>query len=77
LPVVCTLDNDYYLKKNIYKEDSISGSIFLDYRNSGFDDKHTIVYGHNMKNDSMFGRLDEILKGKTRKQCRYSCFNKR
>lgn len=64
-PIMQCADNDYYLKKNIYKEDDISGSIFLDYRNNGFDDRHTIIYGHNMKNDSMFGRIDEVLKGKT------------
>lgn len=76
-PIMQYTDNEYYLKKNTYKEDSISGSIFLDYRNNGFDDRHTIIYGHNMKNDSMFGKLDEILKGKTRNRCRYSYFNKR
>lgn len=63
-PIMQYTDNQYYLGKNTYKEDSISGSIYLDYRNNGFEDRHTIIYGHNMKNDSMFGRVDEILKGK-------------
>ena len=63
-PILQYTDNDYYLSKDIYKEKSISGSIFLDYRNSGFDDKNVVIYGHNMKNDSMFGKLDEMLKRK-------------
>jgi len=40
-----------------------AGSIFLDSRNSiDATDRHTIIYGHNMKNGSMFGQLDMYLK---------------
>lgn len=32
----------------------------MDYRNSAdFSDRHTLIYGHNMKNDTMFGSLPE------------------
>ncbi len=35
-----------------------SGSIFFDYRNDvDFSDNEIIIYGHNMKNDTMFGTL--------------------
>ncbi len=56
-------DNDYYLKHNFYKEPNGAGWIFADYKNS-FEtlDKNTIIYGHNMRNGSMFGNLPQLLK---------------
>lgn len=52
-------DNDHYLYYDISDQPSIDGSIFLDYRNKSIaDDKHAIVYGHNMMDESMFGQLD-------------------
>lgn len=59
-PIVKGNDNDYYLHHNIKKEDSLSGTIFMDYRNNkDFKDDVTVLYGHNMRNDSMFGSLSE------------------
>lgn len=41
-------------------ESNINGSIFVDCHNQpDFTDQNTIVYGHNMKNGSMFGTLDK------------------
>jgi sortase B len=58
-PVVQAEDNDYYLKHNIKKEESIHGSIFMDYRNKKLgQERHTILYGHHMKDGSMFHDLD-------------------
>ncbi len=60
--------NEYYLYRNVQKEDSKPGSIFLDSRCS-FDDvgedgtlqtpnsDNLIIYGHNMRDLSMFGTL--------------------
>lgn len=57
-PVVKTQDNFFYLEHDINKEKSTFGAIFMDYRNSGNSkDKHTILYGHNMRNGSMFRDL--------------------
>lgn len=57
-PVVQTTDNEYYLKRSFRKETSRSGSIFMDTRNDPeLSDRNTIIYGHNMKNGSMFGKL--------------------
>ena len=40
------------------KSDATAGSIFLEgENNSDFSDLHSIIYGHNMKNLSMFGKL--------------------
>ena len=61
-PILKGPDNDFYLSRNFEQQPADAGSIFMDYRNFGFGfDQHTIVYGHNMKNDSMFGQLDLYL----------------
>ena len=57
--IVQSQDNQYYLKRDFYGNASKSGTVFMDYRNAGFDfSKHIILYGHNMKDGSMFGDLD-------------------
>lgn len=56
-------DNDYYLNHNFEKEKNSAGWIFADYRNKfDYTDYNTVIYGHNMKNDSMFGTLKNALK---------------
>lgn len=57
-PVVQAKDNAYYLKRNINKTYSPYGSLFADFsNNSNFTDNNTIIYGHNMKNNTMFATL--------------------
>ena len=57
-PIVQAKDNDYYLSKTYEKKDSASGSIFLDCKNNNdFNDINSILYGHNMKDGSMFANL--------------------
>ena len=56
--IVQAEDNEYYLQRDFNKEYSNSGTLFADCRNSGdFSDKNTVIYGHNMKNNSMFATL--------------------
>lgn len=60
LPVVQGEDNDYYLRRLIDGSGNNSGTVFADYRNApDFSDRNTILYGHNMKNRSMFGSLSD------------------
>ncbi len=60
-PVVQGEDNDYYLHRTFEKEENIAGCIFLNADNrDDFTDQNTIIYGHNMKNDSMFGKLSDF-----------------
>ena len=48
-------DQSYYLSRDIYGEKNQAGSIYTEYYNSkDFQDPNTIIYGHNMKNGSMF-----------------------
>ncbi len=57
-PIVKSQDNDYYLKRNFDQAYDEKGTIYMDYRNFGLGfDQHTIIYGHNMKDGSMFGDL--------------------
>ena len=57
-PIVKGIDNEYYLNHMIDGTNNSAGSIFMDYRNQeNFNNKHTIIYGHHMKNGSMFSNL--------------------
>ncbi len=61
-PVMQAADNMKYLNLNPYGEYSLSGSIFMDSRNSAdFSDDYSILYGHHMEYGVMFGALDEFL----------------
>ncbi|MEM5608661.1 class B sortase [Bacillus toyonensis] len=57
-PIVQAKDNDYYLFRNYKGEDMRAGSIFMDHRNDvKSQNRNTILYGHRMKDGSMFGSL--------------------
>ena len=59
-PVVQGDDNDYYLKKTFSATENTLGSIFVDVRNTpNFADRNTIIYGHRMKDGSMFRKLED------------------
>lgn len=62
-PVVQGDDNSQYLHTTYEKNYNFAGTIFVDYENSpDFSDCNTLVYGHNMKNGSMFGQLKNFVK---------------
>ena len=57
-PYVRSDDNVDYLDLDFYRNPSEAGALFMDYRNLGnFNDQHTLIYGHYMKNKSMFHNL--------------------
>ena len=57
-PIMYSGDDETYLRNDIYGNKSTAGCIFLEGANHpDFEDYHTIIYGHNMKNLSMFGSL--------------------
>ena len=64
-PFVQFTDNDYYLRRDIGGGYALAGTVFMDYRcNKDFTSPNTIIYGHHMKNESMFGTLKSF-NGKT------------
>jgi sortase B len=59
-PIMYSGDDYAYLRTDINKEYAKAGSIFLEgYNLPDFSDSHSIIYGHNMKNGSMFGQLKD------------------
>ena len=59
-PLVRGSDNQYYLTHTYDATYNRLGSIFMDFRNSKeFDDPNTVIYGHNMWTDEMFGVLEK------------------
>ena len=60
--VVKGTNNIYYLKHNFNKESNSAGWIFADYKNKvDGTDKNLVIYGHNMRDDSMFGSLKWVI----------------
>ena len=61
-PVVQTSNNEFYLNHSFDRSYNKAGWIFLDSRNAlDNTDKNIIIYGHNRRNDSMFGTLKKVL----------------
>ena len=58
-PVVHYRDNHRYLNHLFDGRRNQAGTIFVDaYNQPGFVDRHTIFYGHNMRNGSMFAAIE-------------------
>ena len=59
-PVVVGADNAYYVNHNWENQESEEGAIFLDFRNQpDFSQPHNILYGHCMKDGTMFQPLGQ------------------
>ena len=60
-PIVKSKDNTEYLTTTFEGQTANSGAIFLDmYCESDFSNQNSIIYGHNMKNGSMFRALNNL-----------------
>ena len=59
-PVTQTDNNEYYLRHLYDGTYNKVGCLFADYENQAdFSDRNTIIYGHNMRDGSMFAALNE------------------
>ena len=57
-PLMQGADNDYYLEHTWDDVENNTGAIYMDYRNSDqLTNFNTLIYGHNMANQTMFGPL--------------------
>lgn len=60
-PIVQGKDNEYYLNHTFEKRENSCGAIFMDSDAAAdFTDYNTFLYGHNMRNGSMFGKLKKL-----------------
>lgn len=56
-------DDSYYLNHTVDRVEGLPGSIYTEsIHNQDFTSKNTVIYGHNMKNDTMFGSLHDYEK---------------
>ena len=61
-PIVRGNDNEYYTQYTFEQEKNSSGAIFMDFLNrTDLTECNTIIYGHNMRNGTMFGSLKKLL----------------
>lgn len=61
-PIVRGDDNEYYTHYTFENEKNASGAIFMDCLNKpDMSSYNTIIYGHNMRNGTMFGSLKKLL----------------
>src|SRR5699024_9321455 len=61
-PILHSSDNIEYLTENYYGNQSRAGSIFMDFRNDiTSSNLNTVIYGHRMKDGSMFQQLTKFL----------------
>lgn len=61
-PVVQATDNDYYLYHAYDHSDNQAGWVFMDYRNNPIEfSQNTVIYGHGMNNNTIFGTLRYIV----------------
>ena len=52
-------DNSFYMDHDFDGNEDVAGTLFVDSRNSlDPQDDHILIYGHNMKDGSMFGSLN-------------------
>lgn len=62
-PVMQTIDRpNYYLRKNFYKEYSISGTPYISEQCDLINSDNLIIYGHNIKGNKMFAGLEKYKK---------------
>ncbi len=60
-PVLRHKDNEYYLTRGYDRSKDTGGALFADCRNTdGLSEQNVIIYGHRMKNDTMFGTLESF-----------------
>lgn len=67
------MEDDYYLTHTIDGEENLPGAIYTQRSQNQKDlsDPVTVIYGHNMRNDSMFGTLSEYQKEEYREEHPY------
>lgn len=71
LPVVQGDDNLFYLSHGFERQSLRAGTVFMDSENGGLEapDRNTVLYGHNMKDGSMFSLITQYQNTDFWEQC--------
>lgn len=73
-PLLQAEENQKYVHTDAKGKYSMTGSLFLDYRNNAdFLDFNSIIYGHNMEKNAMFGSIHNYAEKKYFKEHQYGC----
>lgn len=60
-PVLQSEEDNYYLNRTVDKKEGLPGAIYTNAcSEKDFSDYNTVIYGHNMKNGTMFGALHKF-----------------
>lgn len=71
-PVMQAGDNEYYLHRDPSENYLYAGSIFMDCScGADLTNLNTVLYGHNMRNGTMFGRLKKYNNTEILESCPY------
>ena len=62
-PIIYYKDNDYYLRRTWLKNKANDGCIFMEHMcEPDFSGFNTIIYGHRLRSEKMFGKLGDFAK---------------
>lgn len=65
-------EENFYLNHDVNRKSNVNGAIYIQGNNTwNFTDPNTVVYGHNMRNGSMFGSLKKFRKADFFNENRY------
>lgn len=59
--VYSPIDNSAYLRRNVYGEEDISGTLYIDYRCTPCMSPFYVIHGHNMSDGGQFARLPDLM----------------
>ena len=61
-PIVQGKDDVYYASRDVNKDPSLTGAIYMQAKNQNdFSESYSLLYGHHMDNGAMFGDLSKYL----------------
>jgi sortase B len=76
-PLMTATDNEYYLTHNYKDETDIGGAIYYDALDTPYNNRTTVIYGHSMRNGTMFNNLHYFQKDINRfKKSELTIYNK-
>lgn len=64
-PILSSTEKEKYLRRDLWGNRSVAGSVFTDWRNApDYSDEHMVLYGHHLPSDTMFTPVSNYLTDK-------------